>query len=329
MRAIITSLGQYVPERKLTNNDLEKMVDTSDEWIKTRTGIQERRILGDGKATSHMAVRAARSALEQRGITPDEIDLIIVATVTPDSPVPGTAPLVQKKLEATNCWGFDVNGGCSGFLCALTTSAQLIESGKCRKVLVMGCDKMSALMNYKDRNTCVLFGDAAGAVLLEPSEDDEYGIIDSILHMDGIGANYLHVQGGGSLYPPSHDTVDKEMHYVFQDGKTVFKYAVTGMTDVARQVLEKNGLTGEDVKLLVPHQANRRIIDAVSDRLGLTPEQVAINIHKYGNTTAATIPMAMNESYLEGKLKRGDRVVLAAFGAGFIWGSVLMRWGME
>jgi 3-oxoacyl-[acyl-carrier-protein] synthase-3 len=329
MRAIITSLGHYVPERKLTNEDLEKMVDTSDEWIRTRTGIQERRILGDGKATSHMAVRAARSALANRDIAPDEIDMIIVATVTPDSPVPGTAPLVQKKLKATNCWGFDVNGGCSGFLCALTTGAQFIESGKCRKVLVIGADKMSALMNYKDRNTCVLFGDAAGAVLLEPSEDDDFGILDSILHMDGIGANYLHVQGGGSLYPPSHDTVDQEKHYVFQDGKTVFKYAVTGMADVARQVLEKNGLTGEDVKLLVPHQANRRIIDAVSDRLGLTPEQVAINIHKYGNTTAATIPMAMNEYYLDGKLKRGDRVVLAAFGAGFIWGSVLMRWGMD
>jgi len=329
MRAIITSLGQYVPERKLTNKDLEKMVDTNDEWIRTRTGIQERRILGDGKATSHMAVRAARSALETRGIGPDEIDLIIVATVTPDSPVPGTAPLVQKKLKANNCWGFDVNGGCCGFLCALTTGAQFIESGRCRKVLVIGADKMSAILNYKDRNTCVLFGDAAGAVLLEPSKDDNSGILDSIIRMDGIGANYLHVQGGGSLNPSSHDTVDQGMHYVFQDGKTVFKYAVTGMTDVARQVIEKNGLTAEDVKLLVPHQANRRIIDAVSDRLGLTPEQVAINIHKYGNTTAATIPMAMNESYLEGKLKPGDRVVLAAFGAGFIWGSVLMRWAME
>lgn len=329
MRAIITSLGHYAPQRKLTNKDLEKMVDTSDEWIRTRTGIQERRILGDGKATSHMAVRAARSVLEQRHISPDEIDLILVATVTPDSVVPGTAPLVQKKLKATNCWGFDLNGGCSGFLCALTTGAQFIESGKCRKVLVIGADKMSALMNYKDRNTCVLFGDAAGAVLLEPSEDDEFGILDSILHMDGIGANYLNVKGGGSLYPPTHETVDNGMHYVFQDGKTVFKYAVTGMTEVAKQILEQNDLTGGDVKLLVPHQANRRIIDAVSDRLRLTPEQVAINIHKYGNTTAATIPMAMHEAYLDGKLKKGDRLVLAAFGAGFIWGSVLLRWVMD
>jgi len=329
MRAIITSLGHYVPEKKLTNQDLEKMVDTNDEWIRTRTGIQERRILGDGKASSHMAVRAARSALEKRGISPDEIDLIIVATVTPDTVVPGTAPLVQKKLKANNCWGFDVNGGCSGFLCALTTGAQFIESGKCRKVLVIGADKMSALMNYKDRNTCVLFGDAAAAVLLEPSEDEDSGILDSILHMDGIGANYLHVQGGGSLYPATHETVDNGMHYVFQDGRTVFKYAVTGMTDVAKRILERNDLTGEDIKMLVPHQANRRIIDAVSDRLGLAPEQVAINIHKYGNTTAATIPMAMNEAYLDGKLKKGDRVVLAAFGAGFIWGSVLLRWAMD
>ncbi len=329
MRAIITSVGHYVPKQKLTNQDLEKMVDTNDEWIRTRTGIQERRILEEGKATSHMAVRAARSVLEQRGISPDEIDLIIVATVTPDSVVPGTVPLVQKRLGANNCWGFDVNGGCSGFLCALTTGSQFIESGKYKKVLVIGADKMSALMNYKDRNTCVLFGDAAGAVLLEPSEDDDTGILDSILHMDGIGANYLHVQGGGSLYPATHETVDKGMHYVFQDGKTVFKYAVTGMTDVAKRILEKNGLSGEDIKLLVPHQANRRIIDSVSERLGLTPEQVAINIHKYGNTTAATIPMAMHEAYLEGKLQKGDRVVLAAFGAGFIWGSVLLRWTME
>jgi 3-oxoacyl-[acyl-carrier-protein] synthase-3 len=329
MRAIITSLGHYAPQRKLTNKDLEKMVETSDEWIKTRTGIQERRILEDGKATSHMAVRAALSALESRNITPDEIDLIIVATVTPDSVVPGTAPLVQKKLKANNCWGFDLNGGCSGFLCALTTGAQFIESGKCKKVLVIGADKMSALMNYKDRNTCVLFGDAAGAVLLEPSHEEDSGILDSILHMDGIGANYLHVRGGGSLYPPSHDTVNQGMHYVFQDGKTVFKYAVNGMTDVAKRILDRNGLTDQDIRLLVPHQANRRIIDAVSDRLGLTPEQVAINIHKYGNTTAATIPMAMNEAYLDGKLKKGDRVVLAAFGAGFIWGSVLLRWEMD
>jgi 3-oxoacyl-[acyl-carrier-protein] synthase-3 len=328
MRAIITSLGHYAPETKLTNKDLEKMVDTNDEWIRSRTGIEERRILEEGKASSHMAVEAARSALEKRNVSPDEIDLIIVATVTPDSVVPGTVPLVQKRLGADNAWGFDVNGGCSGFLCALTTGVQFIESGKCKKVLVIGADKMSALMNYKDRNTCVLFGDAAGAVLLEPSEDDEYGILDSIMHMDGIGANYLHVQGGGSLYPPSHETVDQGMHYVFQDGKTVFKYAVTGMTDVAKRVLEKNGLKGEDIKMLVPHQANRRIIDAVSDRLGLTPEQVAINIHKYGNTTAATIPMAMNEAYMDGKLQKGDWVVLAAFGAGFIWGSVLLRWAI-
>lgn len=326
---MITGVGHYAPEHKLTNKDLEKMVDTNDEWIRTRTGIQERRILGEGKAASYMAVRAARAVLEQRGILADEIDLIIVATVTPEMPVPGTAPIVQHKLKASHCWGFDVNGGCSGFLCALTTGAQFIETGKCEKVLVIGSDKMSAIIDYKDRNTCVLFGDAAGAVLLEPSNEDDLGIQDFVLHTDGIGANYLHVRGGGSLHPASHDTVDQGMHYVFQDGKTVFKYAVNGMTDVARQVMEKNGLTGKDIKLLIPHQANRRIIDAVSERLGLTPDQVVINIHKYGNTTAATIPMAMDEVYQEGRLQKGDWVVLAAFGAGFIWGSVLLRWAME
>jgi 3-oxoacyl-[acyl-carrier-protein] synthase-3 len=328
MRAIITGVGHYAPEHKLTNKDLEKMVDTNDEWIRTRTGIQERRILGDGKGASYMAVRAARAVLVQRKISADEIDLIIVATVTPEMPVPGTAAFVQHKLKASNCWGFDVNGGCSGFLCALTTGAQFIESGKCGKVLVIGSDKMSAIIDYKDRNTCVLFGDAAGAVLLEPSDADDAGIQDYILRMDGVGAKYLHVQGGGSLHPASHDTVEQGMHYVFQDGKSVFKQAVNGMTDVAKRVMERNGLTGKDLKLLIPHQANRRIIDAVSERLGLNPDQVVINIHKYGNTTAATIPMAMDEVYQEGKLKKGDRVILAAFGAGFIWGSILLRWEM-
>ena len=329
MRAIITGVGHYAPEKKLTNKDLEKIVDTNDEWIRTRTGIQERRILGDGKAASYMAIRAARSVLEERNISADEIDLLIVATVTPDMPVPGTAAFVQHALKASNCWGFDMNGGCSGFLCALTTGAQFIESGRCKRVLVIGADKMSAIMNYEDRNTCVLFGDAAGAVLLEPSETDDFGIQDVILHMDGVGAKYLRVEGGGSLHPASHDTVDKGMHYVFQDGKAVFKYAVNGMADVAKQVLERNGLTGKDIKLLIPHQANRRIIDAASDRLGLSPDQVVINIHKYGNTTAATIPMAMNEAFREGRLKKGDRVVLAAFGAGFIWGAILLRWTMD
>lgn len=328
MRAIITGVGHYAPEQKLTNKDLEKMVDTNDEWIRTRTGIQERRILGDGKGASHMAVRAARAVLAQRGISADEIDLIIVATVTPEMPVPGTAAFVQHKLKASNCWGFDVNGGCSGFLCALTTGAQFIESGKCRKVLVIGSDKMSSIIDYTDRNTCVLFGDAAGAVLLEPSEADDLGIRDFILRTDGIGAKYLHVRGGGSLHPASHDTVEQGMHYVFQDGKSVFKYAVNGMMDVARRVMERNGIAGRDIKLLIPHQANRRIIDAVSERLGLSPDQVVINIHKYGNTTAATIPMAMDEVYQEGRLEKGDWVVLAAFGAGFIWGSVLLRWAM-
>ena len=268
MRAIITGVGHYAPEHKLTNKDLERMVDTNDEWIRTRTGIQERRILGDGKGASYMAVRAARAVLAQRDISADEIDLIIVATVTPEMPVPGTVAFVQHKLKASNCWGFDVNGGCSGFLCALSTGTQFIESGKCKKVLVIGSDKMSAIIDYKDRNTCVLFGDAAGAVLLEPSEANDFGIRDFILHADGVGAKYLHVQGGGSLHPATHDTVDQGMHYVFQDGRSVFKYAVNGMTDVARRVIEKNGLTSKDIKLLIPHQANRRIIDGFRNGWG-------------------------------------------------------------
>ena len=329
MKAVITGIGHYVPEKKLTNQDFEKMVDTNDEWIRTRTGISERRILEAGKGSSHMAVEAARSVLTERGISPDEIDLIIIATVTPDQPVPHTAAFVQHELGASRCWGFDINGGCAGFLCALTTGTQFIESGRYKKVLVIGSDKMSSILDYTDRNTCVLFGDAAGAVLLEPSESENLGIQDFCMHMDGVGTSYLHVRGGGSRFPSSHETVDRGMHYVFQDGKTVFKYAVNGMTDVAREVLDRNGLTGKDIKLLVPHQANLRIINAVSERLGLSEEQVVINIHKYGNTTAATIPMAMNEAYREGRLQKGDPVMLAAFGAGFIWGGILLRWGMD
>ncbi len=329
MRAMITGVAHYAPERKLTNQDLEKMVDTNDEWIRTRTGIQERRILDDGKGASYMAVHAAKRLLEERDISADAIDMIIVATVTPDTVVPGTAPFVQRALGASRCWGYDVNGGCAGFLCALTTGSQFIQAGKYKKVMVIGADKMSAIIDYKDRNTCVLFGDAAGAVLLEPAGDDGCGIKDFIMHLDGVGADYLHVQAGGSVRPATHETVDNGMHYVFQDGRTVFKYAVNGMTEVARRVVEQNGLSTKDIKLLIPHQANLRIIDAVSERLGLSKEQVVINIHKYGNTTAATIPMAMNEAYRAGRLEKGDHVVLAAFGAGFIWGGVLLKWAME
>lgn len=329
MRAIISGVGHYIPDQKLTNKDLEKMVDTTDEWITTRTGIKERRILEKNKGTSYMAVKAAEMVLEQRGILADELDLIIVATVTPDMMFPTTAALVQKELNATNCWGFDLNGGCTGFVCALATASQFIETGKHKKVMVIGADKMSAIIDYEDRNTCVLFGDAAGAVILEPSKDDSIGFEDFILHIDGSGGNSLYMPAGGSLLPPSHETVDKKMHYVYQDGKTVYKHAVTGMTDVSVKIMKRNKLTGKDIKLLIPHQANFRIIDAVAKKMKLNQDQVIINIDKYGNTTAATIPLAMSEAYQEKRMSKGDWIVLSAFGAGFTWGSLLLRWAID
>ncbi|CAN2041973.1 Beta-ketoacyl-(acyl-carrier-protein) synthase III [Candidatus Magnetomoraceae bacterium gMMP-15] len=329
MRAIITGVGHYVPERKLTNNDLEKMVDTNDEWITTRTGIKERRILDKDKGTSYMAVRAAQNVLKQRNISADELDLIIVATVSPDMMVPITAALIQKELKAHNCWGFDLNAGCTGFIGALTTGCQFIESKRHQKVMVIGADKMSAIVNYKDRNTCILFGDAAGAVLLEPSEDETLGIEDHIIHLDGNGGEYLCLTGGGSLHPASHETVDKEMHYVYQDGAKVFKAAVSEMGNVSLKILQQNNLKGEDIKLFIPHQANKRIIDATAKRINLDQDQVVININRYGNTTAATIPLAMSEAWQEKRMKKGDWILLSAFGAGFTWGSVLFRWAME
>lgn len=329
MRAIITGVGHYVPDKILSNSDLEKMVETNDQWITTRTGIKERRILDRGIGTSYMAVRAARVVLEETRTSPDELDLILLATVTPDMPVPSAAAFIQKDLGASNCWGFDINGGCTGFMCALTTGAQFIESGRHKKVLVIGADKMSAITNYEDRTTCVLFGDAAGAVLLEASADDDLGITDFILHLDGSGAEFLTMTGGGSLHPASRETVDQRMHYVYQDGKTVFKHAVIGMADVSGKIVQRNNLTGKDIKFFIPHQANYRIIDAAAKKMGLTPEQVVININKYGNTTAATIPLAMSETYHDKKLKKGDWVVMAAFGAGFTWGSVLLKWAMD
>ncbi len=329
MRAIISGVGHYIPDQKLTNMDLEKMVDTTDEWITTRTGIKERRILEKNKGTSYMAVKAAEMVLEQRGILADELDLIIVATVTPDMMFPTTAALVQKELNATNCWGFDLNGGCTGFVCALATASQFIETGKHKKVMVIGADKMSAIIDYEDRNTCVLFGDAAGAVILEPSKDDSIGFEDFILHIDGSGGNSLYMPAGGSLRPPSHETVDKKMHYVYQDGKTVYKHAVTGMTDVSVKIMKRNKLTGKDIKLLIPHQANFRIIDAVAKKMKLNQDQVIINIDKYGNTTAATIPLAMSEAYQEKRMSKGDLIVLSAFGAGYTWGSLLLRWAID
>lgn len=329
MRAIITGIGHYVPDKILKNSDLEKMVDTSDEWITARTGIKERRILDKEKGTSYMATKAAQVVLEETQTSPDELDLILLATVTPDMPVPSAASFIQKNLGASNSWGFDINGGCTGFICALATGAQFIESGRHKKVLVIGADKMSAIINYEDRATCVLFGDGAGAILLESSAENDMGIKDFILHLDGAGAEFLTVNGGGSLHPASRETVDRKMHYVYQDGKTVFKHAVTGMTDVTAKIVERNGLTGKDIQFFIPHQANYRIIDATAKKIGLAPDQVVININKYGNTTAATIPLAMSETYRAHKLKKGDWVVMAAFGAGFTWGSMLLRWAID
>ena len=332
MRAIITGVGHFAPENKLTNKDIEQMVDTNDEWITTRTGIKERRILGKGKGTSFMAVKAAEIILSQRNISADELDLIIVATVTPDMPVPSTAALVQKELKTSNCWGFDLNGGCTGFVYALSIASQFVENGKHQKVMVIGADKMSAIVDYEDRNTCVLFGDAAGAVLIEPSNDnlgDNLGIRDFILHMDGSGYSALYVNAGGSLEPASQETVSKRKHFVKQDGKAVFKRAVKDMADVSIQIMEKNNLTGKDIRFLIPHQANFRIIDAVAKKMNLDEDHVVVNIGKYGNTTAATIPLAMSEAYQDGLIKKGDWIVISAFGAGYTWGSCLIKWAID
>jgi 3-oxoacyl-[acyl-carrier-protein] synthase-3 len=322
--AAITAVGGYVPEDKLTNFDLEKMVDTNDEWIRTRTGISERRILkGEGKATSDMVVPAVQDLLHKRGIGPEEIDCMIVATVTPDMMFPSTANLACDKLGAKNAWGFDLSAACSGFLFALSTGAALIESGRYKKVVVVGADKMSAIVDYTDRNTCILFGDAAACVLLEPNYDG-YGILDSILKSDGSGAPYLHMKAGGSLRPASIETVTNKEHNIFQDGQPVFKFAVKGMADVSAELLEKNNLTGDDIAWLVPHQANKRIIDATANRMGLSQDKVMLNIQRYGNTTAATIPLCLWE--WRKQLNKGDLIVLAAFGGGFTWGAMLVKW---
>jgi 3-oxoacyl-[acyl-carrier-protein] synthase-3 len=322
--AAITAVGGYVPEDKLTNFDLEKIVDTNDEWIRTRTGIVERRILkGEKKATSDMVVPAVKQILEKRGISPLDVECLIVATVTPDMVFPATANIACDKLGAKNAWGFDVAAACSGFLYALTLGATLIESGRYKKVVVAGADKMSAIIDYTDRNTCVLFGDGAGAVLLEPNFEG-YGILDSLLKSDGSGAEFLHMKAGGSLKPASIETVNNKEHFAFQDGQPVFKAAVKGMADVSAELLERNNMTGDDIAWLVPHQANLRIIDATANRIGLAKEKVMINIQKYGNTTAATIPLCLWEWKQE--LNKGDNIVLAAFGGGFTWGATLVKW---
>jgi 3-oxoacyl-[acyl-carrier-protein] synthase III len=327
-RATITAVGHYAPPKVLTNAELEKMVDTNDEWIRTRTGISERRILEHG-ATSDLAVGAIQSMLAHRKIAATEIDIIIVATVTPDMFFPSTACVVQEKIGASNAWGFDLSGACSGFLYALVTGAQFIENGTASKVLVVGADKMSSIIDYTDRNTCILFGDAGGAVLLEPSDDPEYGMIDNRMYSDGSGGAYLYMKGGGSLNPSTHETVDAKMQYIFQDGKPVFKAAVKGMADVSAEIMQRNNLKGADVSWLVPHQANLRIIDATADRMGLSHDKVMINIGKYGNTTAATIPLCLSEWWLDGRLRKGQNIVLASFGAGYTWGAVLVKWSLE
>jgi len=328
LRAAITAVGHYVPEKVLSNADLEKLVDTTDEWIRSRTGIRERRILDNG-ATSDMASKAIEALLRNRGIGAEEIDVIIVATVTPDMFFPSTACLVQQKIGAKKAWGFDLSAACSGYLFALVTGAQFIETGAYKKVVVVGSDKMSAITDYTDRNTCILFGDAAAALLLEPSDDPSLGIIDHRLYVDGSGAPYLYMKGGGSLNPPTHETVDQNMHTLYQDGKAVFKVAVLGMADVSEEIMRAHNLTGDDVDYLVPHQANLRIIDACRERMGLDPSKVMINIDKYGNTTAATIPLCLSEWWQCGKLKRGHTLVLSSFGAGYTWGAVLVKWSLN
>ena len=315
-----------VPERRVTNEDLAKLVNTSDEWIRERTGISERRMVSDGQANSDLSVKAIQNAFEGKDFRPEEIDLIIVATVTPDMMFPSTACLVQEKIGAKNAWGFDLSGACSGFLYALATGAQFIQTGAHKKVLVVGTDVMSSILNFEDRTTCVLFGDGAGAFLLEPTQNNEEGIIDFILHSDGSGGKFLYMPAGGSLHPTSHSTVEKNMHYVHQDGRNVFKFAVKLMTEVSSEILEKHGYTPEDISLYIPHQANLRIIQSAVKRLNLRPEQVVINIDRYANTTAATIPMGLHEVHQQGRIKKGDLLLLASFGAGFTWGSVLLRW---
>jgi len=327
LTAAITAVGGYVPDDKLTNKDLEQMVDTNDEWIRSRTGVEERRILkGEGKATSDMGAPAVLELCRKRGIDPSEIDCLICCTVTPDMVFPATANIICDKIGAKNAWGFDLQAACSGFLFGLTTGSMFIESGRYKKVVVVGADKMSAIVDYSDRSTCIIFGDGAGAVLLEPNEDG-LGLIDAILKSDGSGRNYLHMKAGGSLKPASMESVAAKEHYIFQEGQAVFKFAVKGMADVSYELLQKNNLTGDDVAWLVPHQANKRIIDATADRMGLSHDKVMLNIQKFGNTTAATIPLCLWE--WEPRLKKGQNLVLAAFGGGFTWGSVLIKWAYD
>ncbi len=327
-RAKITALGTYVPPQVLTNKDLEKMVDTSDQWIMERTGIRERHVLAKGLGVSDICTEAAKKCLAARGIEASEVEAIIVGTVTPDMMYPSTACLVQNKIGAKGAWGFDVSGGCSGFIFALQAGVKMVESGAHKKVLVCGADANTRMTDYTDRTTCVLFGDGGGAVLLEPAEEGEIGFIDYVHEVDGSGGVSLYMPGGGSLNPSTHETVDKKMHYIHQDGPAVYKFAVRKMAETTAKVLERNGVTGADLGCFIPHQANLRIITATAERLGMDPSRVIINIEKYGNTSSGSIPLAMETAIEEGKLKKGDLVLLAAVGAGFTVGAALLRWEM-
>lgn len=324
IQAAITAVNGYVPDYVLTNQELETLVDTNDEWITTRTGIKERRILkGEGLATSDLAVPAVEGLLKKRGISAEEIELIIFCTSTPDMPFPATAVVLADKIGAKNAWGWDLAAACTGFVFGLATGASFIESGRYKKVLVVGGDKMSSIINYEDRTTCIIFGDGCGCALLEPNTEG-YGIVDSVLKSDGAGKNLLHQKAGGSLRPSSHETIDAKEHYIYQEGKAVFKFAVTNMADVAAEVMERNNLTADDIAWLVPHQANKRIIDATANRTGVSADKVIINIERFGNTTNGTIPLCLWE--WEDKFKKGDNLILAAFGGGFTWGSIYLKW---
>jgi 3-oxoacyl-[acyl-carrier-protein] synthase-3 len=322
--AAITAVGAYVPDFVLSNEVLESMVDTNDEWITSRTGIKERRILkGEGLGTSFLAIEAAQNLIKKNNINPEEIDLVLLATATPDMPVASTGVYVASKIGAVNAFAYDLQAACSSFLYGMSTAAAYIQSGRYKKVLLIGADKMSSIIDYADRATCIIFGDGAGAVLFEPNTEG-LGLQDEFLRSDGIGREYLKIDAGGSLLPPSEDTVKNKQHYVFQDGKTVFKYAVSGMADVSEKIMQRNNLTHDDVNWLLAHQANKRIIDATANRMGLDEEKVLVNIQRYGNTTSATLPLLMSD--YESKFKKGDNLIFAAFGGGFTWGSIYLKW---
>ena len=328
MKAAITAIAHSVPPTVFDNHWFEDKIETTDEWIQTRTGIKERHFATEG-GLSDILVPSALAALEQRGMKPEDVDMIIVATVTPDRIFPSTAAILQRKIGAVNAWGFDLAGACSGFLYALVTASKMVESGAVRNVLLCGGDKMSAILNMEDRTTSVLFGDGGGTVIIEPSPEEGLGVVDSILRMDGRGEQFLYQKAGGSLNPPTAETVANREHYVYQEGQTVFKSAVKGMADVSYEIMQRNNLTADDIAWLIPHQANLRIIDATANRMGLSKEKVMVNIDRYGNTTAGTIPICMSELYEQGKLDKGDILVLSSFGAGYTWGAVLVRWALD